>query len=123
MRDALIREAGECMICGCNEKRPKHRIPELNRLCCHEIANGPSRQKALDAPASILVLCWYCNGHEVEDKGQWPEARQLAVLLSKSPHHYDLAAHNFLVNPNAPRRIEQHEVDYWIDFGEAPLET
>jgi hypothetical protein len=60
------------------------------------------------------VLCAYCNLYEVEDKRKWPQARQLAVLMRKSPEDYDLAAFNYLVNPNAPNRITQEEVDAWI---------
>ena len=85
----------------------------MSRLCVHEIANGVNRQAALDKPFALLVLCWYCNGHVVTDKGQWPEARQLAVLLEKAPEDYDLVAYNYLINPNAPKRIEQWEVDDW----------
>ena len=117
VRDHLIARAGCCMICGASPKRPKHHLTELNQLVCHEISNGPLRQKSLDKPYCILVLCVFCNQYEVEDKGKWPQSRQLAVLLAKSPENYDLQAFNFLVNPNAPRRIEQHEVDYWINPG------
>ena len=115
MRDRLIARAGCCMICGASPKRPKHRISELNQLVCHEISNGPLRQRSLDKPYCILVLCAYCNQYEVEDKGKWPQTRQLAVLLQKSPESYDLVKFNYLVNPRAPRRIEQFEVDAWID--------
>jgi len=114
VRDRLVARAGCCMICGASQKRPKHHLAALNQLVCHEISNGPLRQKSLDKPFCILVLCAYCNQHEVEDKGKWPQSRQLAVLKDKSPENYDLTSFNFLVNPNAPRRIEQHEVDYWV---------
>ena len=111
MRKRLREKHGECMICGSGPTRPLRSM--LNDLCVHEIANGPNRQAALDKPFALLVLCFHCNGHVVTDKGQWPEARQLAVLLEKSPEDYDLVAYNHLVNPNAPRRIEQWEVDKW----------
>jgi len=103
------------MICGASPKKKKHRLPESNQLCCHEIANGPLRQAALDQPYAILVLCFHCNQSEVMDKANWPQARQLAVLKTFSPEHYDLQAFNFLVNPNAPNRITQEEVDEWIE--------
>lgn len=114
VRMALVEEFGSCMICGCSPERPK-RSRELSQLCCHEIANGPLRRLAYDKPYCILVLCWYCNGHEVEDKSEWPRARQLALLMTKSPQHYDLVAFNYLVNPRAPRAIEQFEVDEFLD--------
>lgn len=76
----------------------------------HEIANGALRRKAWDKPYATLVVCWHCNG-ELMDKGKWPQARQLAVLKEKAPDQYDLEAFNHLVNPNAPNRITQEEVD------------
>lgn len=103
------------MICGASPKRPHRRYPpDCSQLCCHEIANGPCRDKALDKPFAILVLCWHCNGHAVTNKKEWPEARQLAVLKEKSPEDYDLAAYCDLINPRAPNRITQDEVDEWI---------
>ncbi|HDY64795.1 MAG TPA: hypothetical protein ENH84_01005 [Phycisphaerae bacterium] len=83
----------------------------LSQLCCHEIACGTHRQKALDKPYALLVLCWWCNGYVVTDKGAWPEARQLALLKRRSPEDYDLVAYNLLVNPRAPNRITEKEVD------------
>jgi len=114
VRDALIARAKRCMICGASPWNPVHPFSELNQLCCHEIAGGPLRQKFLDLPYGILVLCYFCNQYEVEDKSKWPQSRQLGVLLKKSPENYDLTAFNYAVNPNAPRRIEQHEVDEWL---------
>jgi hypothetical protein len=87
----------------------------LSQLCCHEIANGPLRQKALDKPYAILVLCWWCNGYVVTNKKEWPEPRQLATLLMESPEAFDLAAYNSLVNPRAPNRITMEEVKHWLN--------
>ena len=84
---------------------------ELSQLCCHEIANGPLRDAALDKPFAILVACWVCNGGCLE---RWPEAKQLAVLKFAAPENYDLEAYNKLVNPNAPNRITQAEVNHWL---------
>jgi hypothetical protein len=86
----------------------------LSQLVVHEVAGGACRALSLDKPYACLVLCAYCNLYEVEDKRKWPQARQLAVLMRKSPEDYDLAAFNYLVNPNAPNRITQEEVDAWI---------
>lgn len=114
VRQTLIVKHKKCMICGHSPQRPWRNKPrELSRLCCHEIANGPNRPKALDKPFAILVLCWWCNAHVVEDKGVWPEARQLALLKRTAPEDYDLAAYNALVNPRAPLRITPNEVERW----------
>lgn len=102
------------MICGHSPaNRWRDKPAECSRLCCHEIANGPNRQKAIDKPYAILVLCWHCNGEEVENKAAWPEARQLALLQDRSPNDYDLAAYNYLMNPQAPNRITQEEVEMY----------
>lgn len=113
-RAALREEVGRCEICGAAPGRHVRNTPaELAALNCHEIANGIHRQKALDKPFAILVLCAWCNQYAVTNKAEWPQSRQLAVLQKKRPLHYDLAAFNHLVNPNAPDRITQEEVDDW----------
>lgn len=88
----------------------------MNRLCVHEIANGPLRSIAQDKPFACLVLCWHCNSQMV--KGVWPESRQLAVLKVRDQQSYDLVAYNRLVNERAPDRITQAEVDEWIEGGQ-----
>lgn len=108
-RRLMVHEGGNrCWICNTTPTRRKYPIRDLNNICVHEIANGPHRLKALDKRHSTLILCWNCNQNVVTG---WKETRQLALLMSVRPEWYDLAAHNNLVNPNAPRRIEQHEVD------------
>jgi len=103
-----------CWICGKSPHKP-HRDKPLacSVLCVHEILNGPLRQKCLDAEHSVLVLCSYCNQEAVTNKGIWPEARQLKLLLKKNPDGYDLKKHNYMARPNAPNRITQQEVDYY----------
>lgn len=113
IREALIAKAGRCMICGAHPASQNGRMPSHNQLCVHEILNGPNRQKALDKPYACLVLCWHCNGSEVEDKAKWPVERQLAVLQAASPDDYDLVAINYLMNPKAPNRWTQSDVDRW----------
>lgn len=114
IRSALIEAHPECMICEASPRHPHRGRPaDCSQLCCHEIANGPYREKALDKPYAILVLCWYCNGEEVTDKQEWPESRQLALLRECSPEHYDLAAYNALRSPESPDRITQEDVDQW----------
>jgi len=106
-RDGLIAKVGYCEKCGVAGQGNGH--PNA-RLCVHEIANGPLRQKALDQPYAVLVLCWPCNGLAT-DKGTWPEAEQLACLKINRPEDYDLKAYNRLVNERAPNRITEEEVD------------
>lgn len=118
IRDELIEKVGECEICGTSLSQPRRGMPmELSQLCCHEIANGPLREKALDQPYALLVLCWYCNGHEVVNKGEWPESRQLAVLAGSRPEDFDLEAFCYLMNPNAPNRVTLAEVlEHMVDI-------
>lgn len=112
VREGLIAAHAKCMICGRSPKRPHRDKPhECSQLCVHEIANGPNRCKALDKPYACLVLCWWCNGAVVTDKGVWPESRQLALLRRCTPGNFDLAAYNQLINPRAPNRITLAEVD------------
>jgi hypothetical protein len=46
----------------------------------------------------------------VMNKKDWPQSRQLAILLKSRPNDFDLTAFNNLVNPNAPNRITIDEV-------------
>jgi hypothetical protein len=89
-----------CWACG-----------EITTVCVHEIAGGPNRQKFLDEPCGLLVLCYPCNTGPLHDRSLWPQARQLALLWSVNPEAYDLTRFNLLVNPRAPHRITQEEVD------------
>lgn len=98
-----------CWLCG-----DKRRAVEI-----HEVARGSrSRHKSIDAPYATLVTCRQCHDEKLGDTKEWNEARQLALLKRMAPQDYDLAAYNFLVNENAPRRIEQHEVDAWENENE-----
>ena len=113
-RDELLSETGACMICGASPWNPRLDKPrELSELCVHEIAGGPLRGRALDCRFACLVLCAFCNQHEVTDLGKWPVSRQLAVLKRWRPEDYDLVAFNELVNPNAPLAVTEEEVNEW----------
>lgn len=87
----------------------------MSQLCLHEILNGPLRDKVLDEPCALLVLCWHCNGSVVTDKRKWPVAKQLALLRRRAPDSYDLERFNWLRNPNAPRFVEEAEVNLWTE--------
>ena len=104
------------MLCGASPKALKHRPIELNQLCCHEILNGPLRDKTLDEPSSLIVACWRCNQEELEDKREWPIARQLAVIKKHAPSRYDLERVLYLRNPNAMRYLSEDDIDYWLDL-------
>ena len=101
IRKGLVQAAGECMACG----------KKNCRLDCHEILNGPLREKTLGETCSLLVLCWDCNSMEMTDKSKWPVARQLALLMEHSPEHYDIVRFNWLRNPDAPNYVTQDEVN------------
>ena len=103
LRQALVEAAGRCMACRVSARDA--------RLDCHEILNGALRDKTLDEPCSLLVLCWNCNSNKMTDKAEWPVARQLALLQLRDPDSYDLVRFNWLRNPNAPNFVTQEEVD------------
>lgn len=113
-RADLVESVGSCELCGTSPLRPKHGLPSLNQLCCHEILNGPLRQKVLMEPSCLIVACWKCNQNELNQKGEWPLARQLAIIKRKAPERYDRERVLLLRNENAPRFVEEHEVDEWV---------
>ena len=113
-RRSLVELTGCCMLCGASPQRPLHGR-QLSQLCCHEVLNGPDRTKVLDEPSCLIVACWYCNQYELNNKGDWPLARQLAVIKSKAPERYDLQRVLELRNPNAMRYVTEEEVDEWRD--------
>ena len=102
-RRYLVESVGRCERCEPQGKRSN------KPLCVHEIANGPNRQKALDKPFAVLVLCWQCNSLATS-KGEWSEASQLRCLLESRPEDFDLVAYNALINERAPNRITMDEV-------------
>lgn len=114
-RDRLVAAVGECESCGCSPINRQGRMPEMASLAVHEIASGPDRQKALDKPYAVLVLCWQCNSGAFQDRRLWPEARQLALLARRRPNDFDLTAYLELTSPRAMRRIEIHEVLEWME--------
>ena len=114
-RDALVLNVGECENCACSPANRQGKMPELVRLAVHEIADGTHRQKAQDKPYAVLVLCAECNCGQFKNRTQWPESKQLALLARRRPKDFDLAAYLELTSPNAPSRIEIHEVLQWMD--------
>lgn len=114
-RTALIDQTGQCMLCGTSPRRPIHAMEALNQLCCHEILNGPLRDKVLDERSCLIVACWYCNQYELDNKGDWPLPRQLAVIKAKAPERYDLKRVLELRNPRAMNYVTEDEVDVWYE--------
>ena len=112
LRQSLVDASGQCMICGTHEGKRLHAAGGLHRLCCHEIANGSDRQKAVGEPSCLLVLCWWCNQNEVTDKSAWPQSRQLWLLRERAPERFDLSRFNEVVG-FGPDRITLEEVDAW----------
>lgn len=90
-------------------------MADLVRLAVHEIASGTHRQKALDKPYAVLVLCWQCNSGPFQDRSQWPESKQLALLARRRPKDFDLTAYLKLTSPNAMWRIEIEEILEWME--------
>lgn len=107
-RERLVASVGECENCGCLSKG------RLSRLAVHEIASGVHRQNALDKPYAVLVLCWQCNSGQFQNRAEWPESRQLALLARKRPGDFDLTAYLELTSPRAMKRIEIEEVLAWM---------
>lgn len=143
-RDKLIAQVGECENCGCSPDS-HGKMAELSRLSVHEIADGTHRQKALDKPYAVLVLCWECNSGSFKDRSEWSEARQLALLARRRPKDFNLKAYLELTSPRAPIRItiddvlshmdedyltkqdiaerlqvDRRSVQNWIDSGQLP---
>lgn len=114
-RDYLVAAVGECEHCGCSPTNRQGRMPALTRLAVHEIASGVHRQKALDKPYAVLVLCWQCNSGPFQNRGEWSEARQLALLAKRRPGDFDLTAYLELTSPQAMRRIEIAEILEFMD--------
>jgi excisionase family DNA binding protein len=102
IRDKLLRESlSVCEVCKkCSPMYP---------LDVHEISRGVNRQKSLDKPFALLVVCRWCH-EELGSAKEWPEARQLAVLAESRLCDWDLTAYLELTSPRAPKRIELHEV-------------
>jgi len=114
-RDQLVADVGKCEHCGCSPTNRQGRMPALTRLAVHEIASGVDRQKALDKPYAVLVLCWECNSGPFQNRAEWPEGRQLALLARRRPKDFDLTAYLELTSPRAMRRIEIMEVLQWME--------
>lgn len=114
LRASLVRYVGKCELCGTSPEKPRHRFMDHNRLCCHEVLNGPLRQKVLGEPSCLIVACWRCNGDELNSKGDYPLVRQLAVIKARAPWRYDLRRVLELRNPNAMNYVTEDEVDEWI---------
>jgi len=115
LRRRLVNEAGCCMACGHSSRNPNPNLPlQMSKCACHEIYRGTAgRPLSLDKPFAILVLCAWCNVHQFTDRVKWPESKQLALLSIKRPDLYNLAAYCQLVNPRAPSRITEEEVEQW----------
>ena len=100
-RDELKNSVGQCERC---DGRPFYSVLDV-----HEISRGVHRQKSLDKPYALLILCRLCHD-QFGSAAEWPEARQLALLAEKRLWDWDLKAYLELTNPRAPRRIEIEEV-------------
>ena len=112
-------EDGGCWVCGYSSKRPNPALPlKLSKLCCHELGacNGGLRGKSQGDARFLLVVCFWCNQHEVGDKSKWPEVRQLALKLARDPETYDLLAYLKHTRPAALERISEADVASWLSL-------
>lgn len=66
-RRELKERVGECMYCR------KALDPE--RLDAHEVANGAAREKCMEEPLLVIVLCRPCH----DDVQGWQPARQIGL--------------------------------------------
>lgn len=114
-RDQLVATVGKCENCGCSPANKRGRMASMAKLAVHEISSGPYRQAALDKPYAVLVLCWECNSGPFQNRAEWPEDRQLALLARSRPKDFDLTKYLQLTSPNAMRRIEIVEVLQWME--------
>jgi len=114
-RQQLVADVGLCENCGCSPSNRRGKMSQMTELAVHEIASGSHRQKALDKAYAVLVLCWECNSGPFQNRAEWPEARQLALLAMRRPQDFDLTAYLELTSPRAMRRIEIHEVMEWLE--------
>ncbi len=117
LRLRLVNEIGRCMACGYSSRNPNPRLPiQLSKLACHEILRGSgNRQRVLDEPSCLLVLCAFCNCHEFTDAGKWPIQRQLCLQQQRAPDWYDLRRFNELKSTSAPDGVTQAEVDSYAE--------
>jgi ribosomal protein S14 len=104
IRDAL-RALGRCEICGTTR----------GQFDVHEICRGVHRAAALGKPFALLLVCRKCHEEKLSQASEYPEARQLACLAKSRPSQFSLTDYLALTSPNAPRRIEIHEVLKWLE--------
>jgi hypothetical protein len=113
VRDQLRQSIGQCELCGHSPNRAS--TGSLSwRLDLHEISRGVNRQKSLDKPYALLLVCYPCHMLRIHGNEDWPEARQLAALKRSRPQDHDLAAYNLLIG-RGPKRITEDEVAVWAN--------
>ena len=83
-------------------------------VAVHEIARGMNRNAALSEPSCWLPLCGPCNCGPFHNRAIWPDAKQMALKYLRDNVNYDLVRFNYIVNPRAPNRVTQDEVDFYV---------
>jgi excisionase family DNA binding protein len=99
IRDGLRNEVGHCEVCL------KH-SPVLD---VHEIGRGNKREACLGERCALLVVCRWCHD-DLGSAGEWPEARQLALLANRRLFDWDLDFYLEITSPRAPERITVDQV-------------
>jgi hypothetical protein len=111
-REQLVNRCnGRCEFCG---------QPGTDQ---HELGRGPLRQLCRCCWFAVLYLCRAC--HRVLDERLASDDAQkcgLAILRRSRPEDFDLAAFNRVINPRAPNRITEAEVNDWVAAAELERE-
>lgn len=111
---ATMRDEPRCWVCGHGPQNPRPGQPyHLNNIAGHEIANGQNRLRCMGLACGVLAACQWCNLYELTNKAKWPESRQLAVLLARAPHSFNLPKYLGTFYPRAPNRVTLQEVLQW----------
>src|SRR5574339_82749 len=102
-RAMFVAEVDRCELC---EQRLS--------LAVHEVARGCDRRKALTTRCANLILCNAKQGikpscHKIVET--WPREKQLALLLLRRPHDFDLEAYYQIIGGR--RKPERSEIDGW----------
>lgn len=114
-REQLKRDVKTCELCGYDPERAHWNREQIAwSLHEHHIARGVHRSKAKCKRFAVLFLCFRCHMYRIHGNEDWPESRQLAVLLKSRPHDHNLAAYNELIGWG-PGRISEDDVRKWTE--------
>lgn len=102
-REAYLKNAGLCEVCGVIAPRD-----------VHEIARGPARSKSVKLRSCWLAVCRPCH-EALGDYRAWPIAKQLALKLVRDPEFFDLAEVNH-TRGRAANAIELKDLAAYLEI-------